>query len=250
MKKISLLLLICLPLMAMAQQEGRITYKETTKFEIDLPEEAQQYAHLIPTENVSTMELLFNANESLYMEAEIPEESEQTLMEGGMTTVISMGRGASAKTYFNVEENLLVQSQDMMGQPFLITGPLPEMNWKVVPEQKEILGQVCMKAIHTKDSVTHIAWFAPGIPASVGPANWRGLPGAVLEVSMESENTGMTIEATEIVFEDISDKIAKPKKGKKVTQEEFGKIMEAKMKEMGAEQNGDGPAIMIRVERN
>ena len=54
------------------------------------------------------------------------------------------------------------------------------------------------------------------------------------------------IVAQDIDFKKIDKKlITKPKKGKKVTKEEFQKIVEEKMKEMGMENRGERSVIRV-----
>lgn len=251
MKKISIILLLSIPLWLLAQQEGKITYKETISFKVELTEEMKQYAHLIPQEDVKMKELRFDESQSVYEASKMAAEDEEVPFGegGGMSTVIFMG-GGSGKTYINTEENLLLEAQDMMGQAFLIKGTLPKMNWKVLNEQKEILGHMCMKAEQTRDSITYTAWFAPSIPVPVGPATWQGLPGAILEVSMMAKESSTITTATEIVFEEVSDSITRPKKGKKVDSETFKKILDEKMKELHEEREVGGGNVIFKIDKN
>ena len=115
--------------------------------------------------------------------------------------------------------------------------------FKSAKEQKQILDFVCQKAIYTKDTMVVEAWFTPQIPIANGPDLHGQLPGMILMVSME--NGKRTITATEVKFEKIdSILLEKPTKGKKISQAEFKKIQEEKMKEMGG---GNGRTV-IRIE--
>ncbi len=87
-------------------------------------------------------------------------------------------------------------------------------------------------------SVIVTAWYTMDIPVSSGPNLYGGLPGLILEIS--DDNT--TILCTKVVL-NPKDKIAikAPKKGKKVSQNEFNTIRANKAKEMREQfQNGKG----------
>tara|TARA_B100001093_G_scaffold519517_1_gene608911 strand:+ start:4076 stop:4981 length:906 start_codon:yes stop_codon:yes gene_type:complete len=82
------------------------------------------------------------------------------------------------------------------------------------------------------------AWFTPEIPVSQGPSDYWGLPGLILEI-----NDGRSsLLCSEIrLNQDTEDKIKRPSKGKKVTQQEYNTIMADKMEEMSEQfKAGDG----------
>jgi GLPGLI family protein len=73
------------------------------------------------------------------------------------------------------------------------------------------------------------AWYTPQIPVSQGPAEYWGLPGLILEVSVD--NT--TLLCTEIVInkDDRAD-IEAPAKGKEITKKDYTLTVREKMVEM------------------
>ena len=73
------------------------------------------------------------------------------------------------------------------------------------------------------------AWYTPEIPVSIGPAEFHGLPGLILETTVD--NT--TILCFKVIM-NPEDKIAieAPDKGKEVTKEEYKSIISEKMQEM------------------
>ena len=84
------------------------------------------------------------------------------------------------------------------------------------------------------------AWYTMEIPVSNGPREFWGLPGLILE--LHDGNT--TLLCSKIVLNPKEKiEIKAPKNGKKVTQKEFDKIQEKKLKSM-MDQNG---AIEIRT---
>ena len=79
------------------------------------------------------------------------------------------------------------------------------------------------------DMVEIEAWYTPMIPVSQGPDDYWGLPGLILEISVN--NT--TLLCSKIVMnpEEKID-IEAPDKGKEVTKKEYQEIISVKMQEM------------------
>lgn len=80
-----------------------------------------------------------------------------------------------------------------------------------------------------KKQILVTAWYTPQVPVSNGPGEYWGLPGLILEI-----NSGKTtILCTEIVMNPSEkETIEAPKKGKKITREEFNETTTKKMEEM------------------
>ena len=126
-----------------------------------------------------------------------------------------------------------------MTRLFLIEHHVRNYDWKITGNQKQILDYQCIEAERfDADGKKIKVWFAPEIQIPLGPALYNNLPGIVLAVD---ENDGQkTIVATSI--QDIppdESLLVKPKEGKKVTEEEFVKIRDEKMKEMKATSGGN-----------
>lgn len=86
-----------------------------------------------------------------------------------------------------------------------------------------------MAAQLKRDDQTITAWFTSEIPFSTGPDEFFGLPGLILAVEINGETAFL---ATSIDLTPPEEGVlSKPDKGKKVTQEEFNKIIEDKIKE-------------------
>ena len=79
------------------------------------------------------------------------------------------------------------------------------------------------------DMVEVEAWYTPMIPVSQGPDDYWGLPGLILEISVN--NT--TLLCSKIVMNpEEKIKIEAPDKGKEVTKKEYQEIISVKMQEM------------------
>ena len=261
MKKIFFLMLALLPVLLSAQQtEGIIRYQEVIKLKIELPPEMQQYAAMIPSEDVTNMDLYFNADESLYSLSKIVDEASDNPFEGEGVQVqkVMIGGGGSVSYYYNLAAGTSVRSEDLMGKKFLIESDRAEKEWRVLGEQKVIAGFNCIKAEMTKDSATVTAWFTPEIPVAVGPANFYGLPGAILFLEYKKGETDILITAKEVQLKELDKPIEQPKKGKKVSEEEFEEILDQQIKEMkimrgegkGHEASSEGGSIKIEIRQD
>jgi len=139
--------------------------------------------------------------------------------------------------YHNVNENQHYIQKDFMGKTFLIQDKVQNFKWKMIMEQKVILGYPCMKATK-EDSLFKVeVWFTSQIPYSSGPKGLYGLPGMILEAKfmfqkadtaqksgmmkmMNQFGTDISIKAEKIEFKEVSKKaLKKPKDGEKVESE-------------------------------
>ena len=176
-----------------------------------------------------------------------------------------MASFSSANYYKDVNDGSYYDQREFFGKNFLIKDSLPKLEWKMVNETKKIGNYTCFKATAIKkqdaidwrsmrrgrgrdtagaknDSVNKaveegqvpaeievVAWYTPEIPVNQGPGEYWGLPGLILEV--QADRT--TLLCTKIVLNaKEKDVIAKPSKGKEVTQKEFDDITKKKTEEM------------------
>ncbi len=258
MKNFILFALMYLPFVLTAQnKEGTITFEEVIKLKIELSPEMQQYASMIPSEHKTLKTLAFKDQESLYTagpdEADDAEKAAADNSGVVVQTIVVGGAGGESKTYSNFAKDEKIQLEDLMGQKFLVTGTPRKYDWKVTGEQKKILDFTCIKAEAVRDSSLVTAWFTPEIPTSIGPAVYCGLPGAILAIETKRGENKLHITATEVNLAALDTPIRKPKKGKKVTEEEFDEIMEKRMEEMarmrGAHRSQNGN-MSIQISTN
>jgi GLPGLI family protein len=212
----------------------------------NLPPEREEMKDMIPQFNTANFELVFSETQSIYQAKKEEEISEVTSNTGGARMTMRFGR-ENRVVYKNLDNAEMIESRDFMQKQFLITGPLKDRKWKIGTKQKEILGYSCMEASFRVDSATSlVAWFTPQIALSNGPSDYQGLPGMILQINVNSGERMIT--ATEILLDTVDTSlIIAPKKGKEVTAEEFEKIREEKMKEMGGQPGGPGRHQMIMI---
>ena len=229
-----------------AQQSGTVQYQETRKlaihFDGDMPPPPG-----LPTEHTMKTLLFFTAEKSLYQNdtANTDNMNIDRESEDGGRVFIQMAPPDN-KVYCDLTDKKVIQQRDFLQRVFLIETALTSDGWKLTGKQKMILNYPCSEATKVIDSTkTVTVWYTPAIPVSTGPFNYVGLPGLVLEVNVNNGEQVITaLSVTKTVDEKM---IVKPKDGKKVTEEEFNKIVEEKMKEMGG---GPGGGVMIKIEND
>jgi GLPGLI family protein len=227
--------------------EGVIIYEQKVNMHRRIQDE--QMKAMIPEFRTSKHQLLFSDSISVYKavpEDEMPDAGG----EGGGRMVIRMGSpGDNGELYKNFAEGRSIQSMDLGAQTFIISDSIKKRSWKLTGETKTILGYECRKAVSTETlmmgagmrivtngnttntdtsnrskpkEVTVEAWYADGITAPVGPESYGMLPGVILELNVD--NGAVVFSAVEIKKEVAKKELKEPKKGKKITREEFMKM--------------------------
>ena len=235
----------------MAQNNGAVVYFESTKLNIELPEEMKEMIANIPTERTAEKELFFKDGQSLYKNSSREGANEDTELEGGgggMQFKFKMSEPEN-QTFCDHSSKSYTKKQDLLGKTFLIQDDLKKINWKLGSNKRQILDYVCMKASAEIDDETNVvAWFTPSIPIPMGPETYHGLPGLILALEINGDE--QIIVAKEVSLGDMKDDMEIPKKGKKVNQDEFDQIREEKMKEMGATSGGRGVKVITHSRSN
>jgi GLPGLI family protein len=245
MKRIIVTLLACFPFLLPAQLEGEVVYEETIQLKIEIPEIDEEMMARIPQSRSVEKLLYFNKNESLYLD--IPSDYDEGEDEmtwnasspGGEAEIKMVFRSPESRYYMNLNEGTRVEQREFFGKNFLISDELPAYGWKLTGEQKEILEYPCQQATYADEERNIVAWFTSEIPVSSGPDAFGQLPGLILEIDVNDGERDITAKKIQL-HELEADTIEQPKKGKKVSQEEFHEIVDAKMKEMEAEHGGSG----------
>jgi GLPGLI family protein len=281
MKKISIALLVGLFAFigANAQmKEGKIVYERKINMwkMITDPEMRTR----IPEFRTSQLELLFNDQNSLFRsvpedEAPDPFANSGGGERGGQRFAFRM---PETTTYTNIATQMQYESRPMFEKTFLVVDSLKPLKWKISEETKTIAKHVCKKATtmitaqnvriggggprgmgrNNGDSTNRpsaaitpketevVVWYAEDIAASVGPDNYAGLPGAILEVDVDNGSNVTT--ATEITTKYPKKELVEPTKGDKMNRAQFQDAMKKLMEDM---QRGGGMGGMrIRVNSN
>lgn len=241
---ICLSILLLSSLKGQENTQGTVVYEELAKIEIKLEGEMAHLMKNMPKERRSEKVLYFNTESSVYKNIE--KEEDDTQMDEGSGMRIMMSQPDNI-LYLDLASKEMLEQREFMTRMFLINSEIPDIEWKITGQQKMILDFPCMEATQTDTAgIVTSAWFTPSIPVQCGPAKYFNLPGLVLEVDKDNGKTKFIAKSVNF---DAPDKsiLKKPKDGKKVTRQEFDKIVEEKMKEIGADGDGEGTQIMIRI---
>lgn len=195
--------------------------------------------------------LTFNKQEGLYEQIEELEKPDL----GNNKIYIKVYSSDVGKKYMNLKDKSKIVEDEIFGKEFLIVETLEKADWKLVNETKKIGNYSCYKAEvivpvtekqkqeyedflkkqekksslfsmeKPKDKVV-TAWYAPEIPVSLGPLNYSGLPGLILEIN---EGNRIVLCSKVTLSNKETAKIKVPNTGKRVTQAEFDKIKKAKI---------------------
>jgi len=210
--------------------EGTIKYKQTTYFEFeDMRADA-------PKSMEVAMRLVFSKVASLYekdpdvVEVENPDDNTPRMFR-------RMRNQGSRIYYKNIGDGKVLEQISFFGKDFLVYDSIANVKWKVsAGEQKIILGYTCMKATYKDSTINLVAFFTPQIPVSTGPDKYGKLPGLILEIQSAQTH----IIATEVDKNPLERPIEAPKKGDKITQVDFKKLRDEKMKEQREMWGGQG----------
>jgi GLPGLI family protein len=247
MKKLFLFFVLISPLMAYAQNnEGIIIYTQTLNLRREITDE--QIKRMVPEKQESSAKLTITPKATLFKEiAATPDPSANAEGPGGGMRM--MMRRMVPTVYRDLEKNRVLEESDFFGKSFLVDDVPMTYAWKVTGQQKIIGSFPCISATTVDSTMGRArnitAWFTPAIPVQAGPMSYGGLPGLILEVDVN--NGSMVMTASEIKMGKLeSDAIKVPEKGKRVSREEYRKIVRDKMKEM-QEMNGGQPGGGMRM---
>jgi GLPGLI family protein len=196
---------------------------------------------------------------------------EEVKLDAPKQSAFSFSVGNAEKSFKDLENMLEIEEKEFFSKEFLVEGKLTKWDWQITQESKQIGDYMCVKATliipvtaeeikaindikeqqknskfqfgeipDPKDKEV-IAWFTPEIPLGHGPREFWGLPGLVLELHKDKES----FLATQIILNPKNkNQIKQPKKGKKVTKEEYQKIEKDKFDSM-KDENGNVRFDMI-----
>lgn len=249
MKKLLLITMGAIPTFGFAQNtEGIIIYEETQQIEFKMAgPENEDIKSMMPKTSSTYRQLIFNSEASIYKNYENLEKEDANQMS------FSTKEGAMVNIKMKQPDNVIhtdlagekvTDKQEFMGKDFIIKEPRKSYPWKLTGESKIILSFNAQKAMFEDTTGITEAWFTTEIPVSIGPGNYGGLPGLILELSVRDGK--QVVSATKVNFDPVDVKeLEAPKKGKKVTREEYNEIVAEKMKEMKDMYGGNGTFKVI-----
>ena len=127
-----------------------------------------------------TFILTFSKSESMYKE----EERLDAPGSGGsgMGAMFMSAGSGNPEMYKNIKEKIYLQENEFFGKKFLVNDKLPEFEWKMSGEQKQIGQYMCFKAVGTRNNNNF---------------SWESLRGQRNEKSKDSTNSDEKISDVE-----------------------------------------------------
>ncbi len=272
MKKIQLAfaLLVALATTATAQmKEGKISYERKTNMHRNIPD--PQMKSMIPEFRTDKFELIFNESASLFRSVVDDEAPDPFANAGGGGGGMRMNfRMPTTTTYTDLAKQTQYEERAFFEKEFLIVDSLKQYKWKLSEETKTIAKQLCKKATtmvtapqmrvrisrggeNNTDTAANapikpretelVVWYAENIPVSVGPDNYSGLPGVIMEMNLDNGATVTT--AVEVSAKYPKKELIQPTKGEKVTRTQFQEQMQKLMQDM--QRGGGGMMRNIRI---
>lgn len=154
-KMIAIYLLMVIPFISIAQQDfqGKAYYQTKTTMDLDnwgRGQMSEQQKKQIMERMKSFLEkqyiLTFTQSESIYKE----DEKLEAPGAGGGRGFGMMSSFTGGAQYKNVKEQQLLQEQEFFGKQFLIKDSLPDLQWEMGTETKQIGQYTCFKATAVK----------------------------------------------------------------------------------------------------
>ena len=277
MKKIQLVLtlLVALTTSVSAQmKEGKISYERKINMHRNIPD--PQMKSMMPEFRTDKFELIFNEFASLFrsvVDDEAPDPFANAGGGGGGTRVMNFRMPATA-TYTDITKQTQYEARAFFEKEFLIVDSLKQYKWKLSEETKTIAKQLCKKATTTitapqmsmrmnmrinrggennTDTIASkpmkpketelVVWYAENIPVSVGPDNYSGLPGVIMEMDLDNGATVTT--AVEVSAKYPKKELVQPTKGEKMTRAQYQENMQKLIQDM--QKGGGGMMRNIRI---
>jgi GLPGLI family protein len=136
--------------------------------------------------------------------------------------------------YKNTQNKIKIMQTEASGEVFKVSFPFNQYEWKISNETKIINGYKCFKATthweendYSREKTLQfdpIVWFTNDIPFSFGPLGLDGLPGLVLEASLNGK-TFFYVSSLQSNLKEDRKQLEEPKKGKNITNDEFLKLL-------------------------
>lgn len=179
---------------------------------------------------------LFDTNQSFFSEIErINNNQNNSSISMSMSTIDN-------NIYIDYQSKEFKIEGNYANKKFLVKDNLPQYNWIIQREKKEISGIKVTKATLNYENTDIEAWFASDIQPKGGPVYFNGLPGLILELKsytkLEGERYETTFTLIKIDKASQNEKIVVPSKGTVMTEKEKMEfIKEANKKMMETYQN-------------
>lgn len=221
MKKLLLMGLLSLTTVAFAQEKVVVEYSYRNLFDTsNVTDQHTLNLYKNSNEKISYYTLSIDKNEAVFVNVSRVNNSQEV-----EKPAIS---GPIGKYYLNLDTRIRLDEVDFFGN-YLIKDSIDVIEWKITRERGTHLGYETRKATYKNDNLEYEAWFVPSLPLKFGPNGYGELPGLIVKFThffnYNKAKHQRSFVANKISI-DPTLKLAKPTKGKVVSQKEFNKIVE------------------------
>lgn len=181
-------------------------------------------------------DLTFKGNRTLFQTGRDPEIKQSKFW----------GVFDSENTIFTrLDSNTSVTQRNIYSDQYLVTDSLRKIDWKITPEIRKIAQFDCRKAVgRIMDSIVVIAFYTDEILTTGGPESFNGLPGMILGLAIPRMHT--TWYATKLQLVEVNEKdLAAPRRGKKMTGNNYRSTVKDILKEWGTEGVRRQPQLLL-----
>ncbi len=199
-------------------------YERRVNMHKRLPPENENMKAMIPEFNTSKQQLLFTGDESIF--SALPEEEDIRDQAGqdGNHMIMRMNTGNS-EIYKNYATEKITELRELGPKKYVIEDTLRKLGWKLSDDTMLIKSYHCKKALgKTRQGDDIVAWYTEEIASPGGPEQFGGLPGMILKMDIGAG--WMVFTATDIQTSADKQLVKAPTGGKKITRQEFQKMMD------------------------
>ena len=246
MRYLILLFAFLSPITLLAQSEGTVEYSMNSEMNMDfetirdsLPEGMELDSAMVAQmaqsmENMQNQQytvplLLHYSGAQAILEMVMPDLPNPT---PNVSPFGSFDNNFGMTVFVDFEEQTSLTQLPNMGEsvPYVMSLEVQKLDWVLVDVDSTILDHAVKKAEFISDTLEVVAWYAPGIATSAGPAGFGYLPGLPLSIDA-TMSFGMSMKAS-LVAKSLTESLEEPitpPVGITVTQEEYMKIMQEQL---------------------
>ncbi len=227
MKQLACLLLFSISFTAVKAQQlfipnGTIIFEKKVNLQRSLADLglSDEMKERMKKYKINYWELSFDASKSIFRPLKKEEESADFSIFGG-----ALENENELYTNYHLDKRIL--KKNIMGDDYLLNDTIPQIDWKIMHEVRNIAGYDCRKAIGViNDSVYVVAFYTDEILLKGGPEGFSGLPGMILGLAIPRYfSTWFATKVTPYTEQSLA--IIPPPKGKKTeTEKDFKKLIE------------------------
>lgn len=124
--------------------------------------------------------------------------------------------------YTDFKNNKLYETDNLVGQRYIVWENRLKINWYITNEQKKIDNYNVTKATGKFRGRNYTVWFTPEIPVNAGPWKLNGLPGLIMEAEDDAKAITLKVIKIEMNASDARSHLFKiPQQGTLITLKEY-----------------------------